>query len=282
MSEATAALLGDNGGGNGAAAPAGDAPAAPATPGAAAPWYGQVDEATTAYITNKGWDNPVKAIESYRNLEKFAGGSKSLVELPGPDADEAKLGEFYNRLGRPDSPEKYELKTPQGADPELTGWFKQTAHKYGLTAKQAASLYDDWNQMAVGKGEAMMADAQQNSEKEIAALRKEWGQGFEKQIDMGKRAVAALGFTEQQLSAYESKLGTAEMLKLFTTLGSKMGEDSFEGGERTGSGSFGLTPAAARQQITDLKTDKQFMDAYLKGSPEHIAKMKRLTEAAYG
>ena len=283
MSEATAALMGDNGGGNGAAAaPAGTAPAAPAAaPGAAAPWSGQVDEATTAYITNKGWDNPVKAIESYRNLEKFAGGSKSLVELPGPDADESKLGEFYNRLGRPESPDKYELKTPEGADPELTGWFKQTAHKYGLTAKQAASLYDDWNQMAAGKGEAMMAQAQQNSEKEIAALRKEWGQGFEKQIDMGKRSVTALGFNEQQLSAYEAKLGTAEMLKLFSTLGSKMGEDSFEGGERTGSGSFGLTPAAARQQLADLKTDTQFMESYLKGSPEHVAKMKRLTEAAY-
>ncbi len=280
MSEATAALLGDNGGGEGAAAPA--APAPTGAPAAPAPWYGQVDEATSAYITNKGWDNPAKAIESYRNLEKFAGGSKSLLEVPGPDADEAKLGEFYNRLGRPESPDKYDLKTPEGADPELTGWFKQTAHKYGLTAKQAASLYDDWNQMAVGKGEAMMADAQQNSEKEIAALKKEWGQGFEKQIDMGKRAVTALGFNEQQLSAYEAKLGTAEMLKLFSTLGSKMGEDSFEGGERTGSGSFGLTPAAARQQLGDLKTDKQFMEAYLKGSPEHIAKMKRLTEAAYG
>lgn len=280
MSEATAALLGDNGGGEGAAAPAAPAPTGAAA--APAPWYGQVDEATSAYITNKGWDNPAKAIESYRNLEKFAGGSKSLLEVPGPDADDAKLGEFYNRLGRPESPDKYDLKTPEGADPELTGWFKQTAHKYGLTAKQAASLYDDWNQMAVGKGEAMMADAQQNSEKEIAALKKEWGQGFEKQIDMGKRAVTALGFNEQQLSAYEAKLGTAEMLKLFSTLGSKMGEDSFEGGERTGSGSFGLTPAAARQQLSDLKTDKQFMEAYLKGSPEHIAKMKRLTEAAYG
>ena len=278
MTEATAALMGDNGGGAGAAAPAATTPAA----GSPAPWYGQADEATAAYITNKGWDNPIKAIESYRNLEKFAGGSKSLVELPGPDADDAKLGEFYNRLGRPESPDKYDLKAPEGADPELTDWFKGTAHKYGLTAKQAASLYSDWNQMAAGKGEAMAAEAQQSSEKEIAALKKEWGQGFEKQIDMGKRAVAALGFNEQQLSTYEAKLGTAEMLKLFSTLGSKMGEDSFEGGERTGSGSFGLTPAAARQQISDLKTDKSFMDGYLSGNPEYVAKMKRLNEAAYG
>jgi hypothetical protein len=281
--------MGDNGGGNGAAAgtqnPAtvgtNTAPAA-MNNGAPAPWYGQVDEATTAYITNKGWDNPVKAIESYRNLEKFAGGSKALLEIPGPDADDAKMGEFYNRLGRPESPDKYDIKPPEGGDPELTEWFKGTAHKYGLTSKQATSLYNDWNQMAAGKGEAMTAEAQQNSEKEITALKKEWGQGYEKQIDMGKRAVAALGFKEQELSNYEAKLGTAEMLKLFSVLGSKMGEDNFEGSERTGSSSFALTPAAARQQIADLKTDRMFMDSYLKGSPEHVAKMKRLTEAAYG
>ena len=72
------------------------------------------------------------------------------------------------------------------------------------------------------------------------------------------------------------------MLKLFAILGSKMGEDTFEGGERTGSGGFGVTPAAARQQIADLKTDKQFMEAYLSGSKEHVAKMQRLMEAANG
>lgn len=282
MNNATAALMGDNGGGDSAAAGT-QTTAAPVAVnnGAAAPWYGQVDEATTAYITNKGWDNPVKAIESYRNLEKFAGGSKSLLEIPDPDADDAKMGEFYNRLGRPESPDKYNIKPPEDGDPELTEWFKGTAHKYGLTSKQATSLYNDWNQMAAGKGQAIAAEAQQNSEKEITVLKKEWGQGYEKQIDMGKRAVAALGFKEQQLSDYETKLGTGEMLKLFSILGSKMGESTFEGGERNGSTGFGLTSAAAQQQIADLKTDKSFMDAYLKGNPEHVAKMKRLTEAAY-
>jgi len=278
MSEATAALLSDNGGGQGAAAPNAAAPAsAPASA-----WYGQADEATVAYITNKGWDNPAKAIESYRNLEKFAGGSKSLVELPGPDADESKLGEFYNRLGRPESPDKYGITPPEGADPALTDWFKQTAHKHGLTDKQASALFSEWNGKVGEMSQAMEQEVAQRSEQEITALKKEWGQAYDKQIDMGKRAVAALGMKQEQLAAYEAKLGTGEMLKLFAILGSKMGEDTFEGGERTGSGGFGVTPAAARQQIADLKTDKQFMEAYLSGSKEHVAKMQRLMEAANG
>lgn len=284
MSENAAALLGDNGAATPAAG-AGTTPVvngAPVTPpnGGTAPWYGQVDDATSAYITNKGWDNPVKAIESYRNLEKFAGGSKNLLEVPGPDAEQAKLDEFYNRLGRPDAPEKYDLKVPEGGSPELTDWFKQTAHKHGLTTKQAGALFNEWNAKSGETMQSMEAEMRQQSEKAIGDLKKEWGQGFDKQIDMGKRAVAALGFDEPALSAYEAKLGTADMLKLFAKLGSKMGEDSFEDGNRGGGSGFGTTPAEAKQQIESLKMDKQFMDAYMTGNPEHVSKMRRLMEAA--
>jgi hypothetical protein len=283
MSDATAALLGDNGGGNGAAAPAA-APAAPATPpsGAPAPWYGSADEATAAYITNKGWDNPLKAIESYRNLEKFAGGSKSLVELPGPDAPPEKMAEFYARLGRPESPEKYSIEAPQGADPELVGWFKSTAHKHNLTDAQARGVFADYNEMGSGKLESMAQQSAADSEKAITDLKREWGQAYEKQIDMGKRAVAALGFNEQMLSDYEAKLGTGEMLKLFATLGTKMGEPAFEGGGRSDGSGFGTTPAQAQQQIAELKTDSQFMAEYMKGNPEYVTKMTRLMKAAHG
>lgn len=282
MNEATAALMGDNGGAGAGAAPVGTTPTINGTPpaGGAAPWYGQVDEATSAYITNKGWDNPVKAIESYRNLEKFAGGSKNLLEMPGPDAEQAKIDEFYNRLGRPEAPEKYDLKMPEGGDPALADWFKQTAHKNGLTTKQAGALFNEWNAMSGEKMQSWEAEARQQSEKAIGDLKKEWGQGFDKQIDMGKRAVAALGFDEPALSAYEAKLGTADMLKLFAKLGSKMGEDSFEDGNRGGGSGFGTTPAEAKQQIESLKMDKQFMDAYMTGNPEHVSKMRRLMEAA--
>lgn len=287
MSENAAALLGDNGAatdGAGATTTTTTASTTPATTtqggGGAAPWYGQADEATAAYITNKGWDNPIKAIESYRNLEKFAGGSKNLLEIPGPDAEPSKLDEFYNRLGRPDAPEKYDLKVPEGGSPELTDWFKQTAHKHGLTTKQAGALYSEWNAKSGETMQSMEAEARQQSEKAIGDLKKEWGQGFDKQIDMGKRAVTALGFDQPTLSAYEAKLGTADMLKLFAKLGSKMGEDSFEDGNRGGGSGFGTTPAEARQQIADLKSDKQFMDAYMKGSTEHVNKMRRLMESA--
>jgi len=274
MTEATAVLLNDNGAAATAAAP---------TTGAAptGAWNEGFDTDTSAYVTNKGWQTPSDVLSSYRNLEKFAGGSKNLVEMPGVDADSTAMDAFYGKLGRPATPDAYGITVPDGGDAELAGWFKQSAHKMGLTDKQASGLFNEWNGMASQRAEAGTAASQQQSEKAVGDLKREWGQGYDAQIDMGKRAVSALGYDEARLSALEDKMGTSEMLKLFATMGSKMGEPAFEGGDRSGS-SFGVTPAQANQQISDLKMDKSFMDQYLKGNPDAVGKMTRLMNAAHG
>lgn len=276
MTEATAAPTGDNGGAAGGATQGAGAAASEQQV-----WYSGLDEQTQAYVQNKGWNSPTDLLNSYRNLEKFAGGSKNLIELPGVDQGDEAWNAVYDRLGRPASPDEYGIEAPEWADPNMTDWFKQTAHELGLTDRQAKTLYEAYNGMVQEQMDAMEMQARESAEKEIEGLEREWGKAFNAQIDMGKRAVAALGFNEEQLASYESKLGTAEMLKLFATLGSKMGEDTFEGGERTG-GSFGVTPAQAQQQIAELKMDKQFMDNYLSGNPEAVSKMQRLMEQAYG
>lgn len=274
MSEATAALTGDNGG-----AASGAAPSAAAPDGSV--WSASFDDDTQAYVGAKGWQSPKDMLQSYRNLEKFAGGSKNLLELPGADADASAWDQIYNKLGRPDSPDAYEFQQTEGADPEMDGWFRNTAHQLGLTSQQAAKLYESWNGVAGEKMAAIEQAQQRESEEQINTLKKEWGRGFDSQISSGKRAVTALGYSSEQLEAIEGKLGTAETLKLFATIGSKMGEPSFEGSERSGDSGFGITPAAARQQIADMKMDKQFMSNYISGNPDAVAKMKRLMESAY-
>lgn len=275
MNDATAVLTGDNGGTGAGAASQGTGEQAGAV------WGVQFDEDTGAYVNAKGWKSPTDLLTSYRNLEKFAGGSKNLLELPGDNASEDVLNQFYSRLGRPDAAEKYGFDVPEGGDPELTNWFKQTAFKHGLSQKQAQSLFNDWNGMSGSLQEKLAAEKQAASERDMTTLKSEWGQNFDKMIGSGKMAVRALGLDEAKLASLEDKLGSAEMLRLFATLGSKMGEDTFEGGERSGS-SFGLDPAAARQQISDLKMDKEFMSQYLAGNQDAVAKMRRLMEAAHG
>lgn len=273
MTEATAALSGDNGGADtGAANGAGDQ---------ASSWNAGFDEDTSAYVQNKGWQSPADILNSYRALEKFQGGAKNLLELPGVDAEPEAWDQIYNKLGRPENPDAYELNMPENGDDQLANWFKETAHKTGLTAKQAQSLFESYNELVGNKTAEMQTQMVQQSEQQLLDLKKEWGQTFDTQIDAGRRAVQSLGYDEAKLSEIEQKLGTGEMLKLFASVGSKMGEDSFVDGGRSDAG-FGVTPAMARQQIADLKMDKQFMGEYLGGNPDAVAKMKRLMEQAHG
>lgn len=275
MSEgAAAALSGDNGGQDFGEQDVGNQ-------GATTEWNSGFDEPTNAYVSAKGWKSPSDVLNSYRNLEKFAGGSKNLVELPGPNADPEAWGNFYSKLGRPETADKYNLNAPEDADADLVDWYRNTAHKIGLSDSQAAEMFNAWNTLSGERIQAMEAETARIQEQDILNLRKEWGQAYDSKVDAGRKAVKALGLDKEALSDLEGKLGTADMLKLFANLGSKMGEDSFVTDDRKGGG-FGVTPAAARQQISDLKMDKQFMDQYMSGHPEALNKMKRLMEAAHG
>ena len=275
MTDTAAALLGDNG--TPAAPAAGVQPTA--QPSANSVWTAAFDEDTNAYVSNKGWKEPSDLLMSYRNLEKFAGGAKNLLELPPENATLEQLDAFYSKLGRPADPNEYGLKAPDGGDPAMVEWFKGTAHKLGLSAKQAQSLFTEFNGMSGSMQEKLQSQMAQESEKAIGTLKQEWGQAYDQMIGAGRRAATALGYDAGRLSAIEDKLGTAEMLRLFATLGSKMGEDSFAG-ERS-EGGFGVTPAAAKQQIADLKLDKGFMDKYLSGDKDAVGKLQRLMEAAH-
>ena len=79
--------------------------------------------------------------KSYVNAQSMIGADK--IAIPGKHATDEDWGEVYRRLGRPDSPEGYELtnELPEGAEAsdDLLSWFKGAAHDAGLTPQQDVS-----------------------------------------------------------------------------------------------------------------------------------------------
>jgi hypothetical protein len=51
--------------------------------------------------------------KSYVDAEKIVGGS---IRIPKEGADQKEWDAFYSKLGRPESPEKYEVKRPMLKD----------------------------------------------------------------------------------------------------------------------------------------------------------------------
>jgi len=252
-----------------------------ANPSAGADWSSGFDESTREYVGKKGWGSASDVLTSYQNLEKLQGGAKNVIEMPGVDATDEAKSAFYNKLGRPATVDEYSMEMPDGGDSDFFNWFKTTSHSQGLSDAQAKGLLEAYNTMSGERmGNYQVAQAEQ-SEKELNELKTQWGQDYDKRVDEGKRAAGVLNYDEEALSALESKMGTAEMVKLFADIGSRMSEDSFASADRGGDGSFTINPGQAKQEILELKSNKEFMDKYLAGDKGAMAKMTRLNKIAH-
>lgn len=247
-------------------------------------WYGEVDTDTKGYLENKGWKSPIEAITSYRNLERAFGAEKAgrTVVLPGDKAEPAELDAFFNKLGRPESPEKYELKAPDGADENTVKWFKETAHKHGLSAKQAAALFDDYNAMTGTLTQAQMEAQKAQIAQEVDGLKKEWGAAFDTKVSAAKQAVKAFGIEPDTIDAIEQVMGFSRVMKFFDQIGAKVAEPGFASQEQKTQSFGALTPQAAMDRIAEKKADKTFTARLVAGDRSAQAEWDRLHEMAYG
>ncbi|MBU1249288.1 MAG: hypothetical protein KKB70_11355 [Proteobacteria bacterium] len=90
-------------------------------------------------------DDAVKALVHAQRL--IGRRPEGVIEPPGPEASEEERAAFYAALGRPESPDEYqlpELETPEGFefDEDMQAQFRQKAHELGLSPGQVQGLYE--------------------------------------------------------------------------------------------------------------------------------------------
>jgi hypothetical protein len=119
---------------------------------------------------------------------------------------------------------------------------------------------------------------------EEGALRSEWGHAHDQNVSVGKSAATALGIDEATIDKMESVMGYSGVMKFFHNIGSKIGEDSFVGGDK-GGGSAGfkgaLSPHAAQERLTALRGDPEYVKKYLAGNVEAKQEMENLHRWAF-
>ena len=198
--------------------------------------------------------------KSYVNAQSMIGADK--VAIPGKHATDEDWGEVYRKLGRPDSPDGYELanELPEGAEAsdEMLGWFKGAAHEAGLTPQQAQKLLGGYNEFLggmMGSDDGQVQEARANAEVE---LKKEYGQAFDDRMAVGKGVLD--NFSSIPIEEFEDltlsngmKLGDhPAIIKTMVNIGQymkeKMGEDTLAGVKTTG----GLSPNEASEKIAEL------------------------------
>ena len=240
------------------------------------------------YAAEKFWE-PLKGkgfgdvLKTYAEAQKFIGGS---IRLPGekdaPQDREKKLNDVYAKLGRPESPDKYDLKLPEVGgvkwDDNAVGMFKQTAHKLGLNSTQLNGLltmYGEHLKTGLPNIEAL-------NQKGAQALQEHWGVNAKRNAVMAENgfkqlALAELGpeGSERLLDAINaSGFGSnPDFVRVVARIVSETGEDKYVDGVDNH-----RTDEQTDDEIRTLMGSKEYMDDRLPGHQAAVDKVRRLFE----
>lgn len=264
---------------NGAGAAAASAGADGATDETTKSWLDSLPEDIKKDPSLAMFKEPAALAKSWINAQKMIGANK--VVIPDEKASDEEKAAFYQKLGRPDSPDKYELKAPEGyeLDDGLVKTFKEAAHKAGLTPNQAnAILAFDAQRMAESRQKAEAAQARQMEESLIEYQKSLGGQEkYKATVDRARVALREVGSPELKEFLEESKLGShPRVIDLFSKIYSMMDEGKI----REGTGvPIGSDAATIQAEIEELENPKSpIWDALHPQRESYVQKRAKLYE----
>jgi hypothetical protein len=211
--------------------------------------------------------------KSFVNGQRLIGAEK--IPLPGKNATDEDWRSVYKRLGLPDTPDHYEVKTNgKMPDSDLSA-LKSRAYEAGLNSKQVqaiASLYEDNLSQSQ---EALQQSAQEADFAGEQLLRQEYGKAFDREIRRAQSAAKAVGidlnmFDTLKLSDGSLVGNNPDFIRMFVKIADMIGEDTLEGA----TSETVMTPHEAKQQIAEMTSKGS---AYWnKHDPKHDEAVKQV------
>lgn len=133
-------------------------------------YLGQIQDVSEREVFSKNLE-PIKDVQSlvtsYVHSQKAIG---SKVNLPNEKSAPEEWDKLFSKLGRPESPDGYEVETPDYKfDDNVLKEIKKTAHEAGLTKSQANKVI---NSIAKMSKEAMQL-LEGSKQKELEAIKAE-------------------------------------------------------------------------------------------------------------
>ena len=296
LSGATFQAAGEGAGGGGAA-PGGAAPGG-AAPGCAAPgagdgkgaeWYASfgLEQAQIDYLNAKGIKEPKGLLKIAQDFEAVA-RDRNVIPKPDTSKPEALANwEGWETLGWVKDAAKYTPKEPtvkegQIYDPTMFKDFVGLAHEaripVGAVERVYQGMFDKMQERINAIETAAKTDAETAKTKLETTLRGKWGDKFDANSDLAKRAMTALGVDKSKQGALEAAMGDLGLVEFFHTLGEKLGEDALKGGNNGGTPA--MTPTQARQERLKLESNPEWMKIFQDQRhplyKEHVEQRQRL------
>jgi hypothetical protein len=126
--------------------------------------------------------------------------ANSIPKLSENATDEDKAA-FRAALGVPESPDKYEFERPTMPDgipynEPLEQWFRNEAHKAGISGEAAKSLYNGFNNFSLAFLQSLEQQRTATLDAGMKALKEEWGGKFDEKVAIVKEVQKAIGLAD--------------------------------------------------------------------------------------
>lgn len=194
-----------------AATPTGGAGAVAGTPVAMPDWREAITDAgLKQYVTDKGFKEPGDVIKAMRETEA--------------------------KHAAPATPDEYALGDTDFAKTAST-WF----HEQGLSAGQAKGLTEKWNAFVEQQTAADAAARLAQGEAQMTALKSEWGDSYDRNLELGRQAMRKFGLSGEFVDRMAGEAGDAETVRVFSRIGAALSEGTLNPGGAGGSGGAALT-----------------------------------------
>jgi hypothetical protein len=167
--------------------------------------------------------------KSYINATQMIGKDK--VAVPNKNSTEDQWNEVYDKLGRPESADKYSLNAKSEVvpiDDNAIKQFAENAHQLGLNNKQAQGILEFYKNNMEGMAQQAKVDTETAQVQSEQQLRQEWGREFESNVK--KAGALAKANMNPEILDIQLKDGMRlgdhpEIIKGFAKIAGMMSED---------------------------------------------------------
>jgi len=196
-------------------------------------------------------------VSKYKSMDDFMTGHMNAIkklgekgiERPTSDADQATWDAYYERIGRPTTPDGYtdwkpeEVLNADGTttemftvDPEMYKGAREEFHRLGLNDEQAQGVMSLYANTSISQSQSQ-ADIQNAMAAESQSkLRQEWGDKFDAKMKSLVGVADSLGIKQDLLDA---KLGNNyNVIKMLDKIRGQMGEAQITGDNTITGGGF--------------------------------------------
>lgn len=259
----------------------------PATPETAIPpelqtqvmedgWLKGIEKSLAEDPSMKAIQDMPALVKSYVHAQRMMGKNK--VIIPGKEATEDEVKQFFMKVGLPESVDKYDIqvKNKEELDTDFLKAFKEAAYSANILPDQAQKLFDWYNEKMDSTIKSTQESQNNLLQEEVNNLKKEWGEGFDKKLSLAKQALKQFSDKDTMVYLEQSGLGNdTKLIRLFSKIGEAiLSEDTFK---VESVGDFGKTPSEAKAEVNEILGNSK-SPYWNKAHPSHKDLVQRVNK----